>query len=119
SNPINVSTFAGAANNRGAIEGGRAQQVTENGAGVGEVSGPITLAGALQSNWAHFSAGEGPGSALRVSGAVTAPAGIVVQARSSNTGGYVEFTNAGNSFDRFNISNGTVRLGVNNALVSG
>jgi hypothetical protein len=119
SNPINVSTFAGAANNRGAIEGGRTQQVLESVAGVGEVSGPISLAGALQSNWAHFSAGEGVGSALRVSGAVTAPAGVVVQARSSNVGGYVEFANSGNSFDRFNIANGTVRLGVNNALVAG
>jgi fibronectin-binding autotransporter adhesin len=119
SNPINMSTFAGQGGSRGAIEGGRNQQVNDLGAGVGEYSGPVNITGGLVNTWAHFSAGEGVGSALKVSGVVTAPAGVPVQARSQNVGGYVEFSNTANSFTQFDLALGTVRLGANNALPSG
>jgi fibronectin-binding autotransporter adhesin len=121
-NAINLSSFAGIGGSRGAIEGGTSAQVELNGAGVGTVSGPINInaAGNLVNNWAHFSAGQGAGSALNVTGPVTvaSPGNTAVQARSQNSGGYVQFSGGGN-YTAFDVALGTVRLGANNGLASG
>ncbi len=96
-NAINLSSFAGTGGSRGAIEGGTTNQIAAlGGAGLGTVSGPINInaAGNLVNNWAHFSAGQGIGSALSVTGPVTvaSPGNTTVQARSQNSGGYVQFS---------------------------
>jgi fibronectin-binding autotransporter adhesin len=121
-NPINLSSFAGQGLSRGAIEGGTTLQVADlGGAGVGTVSGPISIATTENqvSSWAHFSAGQAANSALAVTGTITVPAPTtIVQARSQNSGGYVEFSGGGN-YSRFEVALGTVRLGANNGLASG
>jgi fibronectin-binding autotransporter adhesin len=121
-NPININSRAGQAGSRGVIEGGTALQVTElGGAGVGTISGPIAIAATENqvNTWAHFSAGQAVNSALSVTGAITVPAvTTIVQARSQNSGGYVEFSGGGN-YSRFEVALGTVRLGANNGLANG
>ncbi len=121
-NAINLSSFAGIGGSRGAIEGGSTAQVEQIGVGLGTVSGPIniTAAGNLVNNWAHFSAGQAAGSALNVTGSVTvaSPGNTTVQARSQNSGGYVQFSGGGN-YTQFEVALGTVRLGGHNGLASG
>ncbi len=122
-NPINLSSFAGQGGSRGAIEGGTTNQIAAlGGAGVGTVSGPINInaAGNQVNTWAHFSAGQGIGSALNVTGPVNvaSPGNTSVQARSQNSGGYVQFSGGGN-YTAFDLALGTVRLGANNGLASG
>ncbi|MDZ4852517.1 MAG: PEP-CTERM sorting domain-containing protein, partial [Pirellulaceae bacterium] len=120
SNPIVMNDLAGQGG-RGAIEGAGVQQVTNTGAGVGTVSGPITLA-TLLADRGHFGSGAGLGSVLRVTSQVTLPTGDTIIQRSSTANGYTEFT--GNNFispnyTKFDLSGGTVRLGSTNALNSG
>ncbi len=57
---------------------------------------------------------------MNVTGAVTAQPGVLVQARSQNVGGYVQFgSNGASNFTRFDHALGTVRLGSNEGLAIG